>query len=82
MRARHAAGSRPGDGLVRSGAVVFLAGLLAAVVAVVPAVASGDPAPIALVVAAGSLLPLGFAVALVGLLRGARTNRRAARRTP
>ena len=36
--------------------------------------------PIALVVAAGSLLPLGFAVALVGLLRGARTNRRAARR--
>ena len=82
MTGRHASSdsARPGDGLVRVGAVVFAVGLVALVVSVVPAVISGDAAQSTLVVLAGSLLPLGFAVALVGLLRGARTARRAARR--
>ena len=82
MSARHAAAdsSRPGDGLVRAGAVVFLVGLVATFASVVPAVLRDRPAPIELVVAAGSLLPLGFAIALVGLLRQARTRRREASR--
>lgn len=83
MSARHAAPDfrRPGELLVRLGAVVFAVGLVAAVVAVVPSVLSGDSAPLGPVVAAGSLLPLGLAIALVGLLRSARTARRVARRS-
>lgn len=84
MSARHDAGSasRPGDGLVRLGAVVFGVGVVAVVLAVVPFLVSRteDAGPLAVV--AGSLLPLGFAIALVGLLRGARTARRQARRSP
>ena len=82
MTGRHASSdaARPGDGLVRVGAVLFAVGVLALVASVVPAVISGAPAQSTLVVVAGVLLPLGFAVALVGLLRGARTARRAARR--
>ena len=82
MTARHASAdrSRPGDGLVRAGAVVFAVGLVAVVLSVVPSVLSGDPARLPLVVVAGSLLPLGFGIALLGLLRGARTGRRDAAR--
>ena len=82
MTGRHASSdsARPGDGLVRTGAALFVVGVLALVVSVVPAVVTGDPAQPVLVVVAGVLLPLGFAVALVGLLRGARTARRDARR--
>ena len=65
---------------MRLGAVVFVAGVLAVVAAVVPAVLSGRPARLDLVVAAGSLLPLGLGLALLGLLRAARTARREARR--
>ena len=81
--ARHAAreGRRPGDLLVRVGALLFVLGVVAVVAAVVPAVLGDRPARLPLVVAAGSLLPLGFGVALLGLLRAARTNRREARRT-
>ena len=67
---------------MRAGAAVFVVGVLALVVAVVPSVLSGDAARLAPVVLAGSLLPLGFGVALLGLLRAARTSRRAARRLP
>ena len=82
MTGRHASAdsSRPGDGLVRAGAALFVVGVLALLVSVVPAVISGDPAQPVLVVVAGVLLPIGFAVALLGLLRGARTARREARR--
>ena len=82
MTGRHASAdrSRPGDGLVRAGAVVFAVGLVAVVVSVVPSVISGEPGQPVLVVLAGSLLPLGFGIALVGMLRGARTARRQARR--
>ena len=82
MTGRHASSdsARPGDGLVRAGAALFVVGVLALVASVVPAVVTGDPAQPVLVVLAGVLLPLGFAVALVGLLRGARTARREAKR--
>ena len=82
MSPRHAAtdSRRPGELLVQAGAVLFAIGLLAAVVAVVPAVVRDSTAPTILLVVAVSLLPLGLAIALVGLLRGARTRRRAARR--
>jgi len=81
--ARHATaeGRRPGDLLVRMGAVVFALGVVAVLAAVVPAVLTDQPGRLPLVVAAGSLLPLGFGLALLGLLRAARTNRREARRT-
>lgn len=71
--------TRPGDGLVRIGAIVFGLGFVAVVVAVVPFLVSGETGEIGPVVAAGSLLPIGFAIAMTGLLRGARTARRAAR---
>ena len=82
MTARHvpSGGSAPGDRFVQVGAAVFVVGLLAVVVAVVPSVATGSVPPLPVVVTAGSLLPLGFGLALIGLLRGARTARRAARR--
>ena len=81
MSSRHAAPDRrPGDLLVRAGAVLFLVGVVMTVVSVVPAVLTEEPAEGLPVVLAGTLLPIGFAVALVGLLRGARTRRREARR--
>lgn len=82
MAARHVSseGAHPGDGLVRVGAAVFVLGLLAVVAAVVPSVVTGDPGRTGLVVLAGSLLPIGLGVALLGLLRAARTARREARR--
>ncbi len=80
--ARHASteGARPGDALVRAGAGVFVLGVVAVLAAVVPSVVTGQPGRLARVVLAGSLLPLGLGVALLGLLRAARTGRRAARR--
>ncbi len=82
MSPRHEAtdSRRPGDLLVQGGAVLFGIGLLAVVIGVVPAVVRDSTAPTALLVLAVSLLPLGLAVALVGLLRSARTRRRAVRR--
>jgi len=79
---RHAAPdpARPGDALVRVGAFVFLLGVVAVVAAVVPSVLTGEPGRLPLVVLAGSLLPLGLGIALLGLLRAARTARRSARR--
>ena len=81
MTTRHASprDSRPGDGLVRVGAVVFVLGVVAGVVSVVPSVVTGDPANAPLVIAAGSLMPVGLGLALLGLLRAARTRRREAR---
>ncbi len=64
---------------MRVGAAVFLVGVIAVVAAVVPSVLSGEPGDTTLVVLAGSSLPLGLGLALLGLLRGARTRRRAAK---
>lgn len=71
----------PGDALVRLGAVVFLVGVVAVVVGVVPGVLANRAAAVAPVVLAACLLPAGLGIALVGLLRAARTGRRAARRS-
>ena len=73
--ARHAAAAQPGDGLVRAGALLFGVGVLGAVASVVPFLLGRAEAPLAATLTA-SLLPVGLGVALLGLLRGARTRRR------
>lgn len=82
MTARHAAPEDGGTGsrLVAVGAVLFGLGVVAVLVAVVPVLLGADVAPDLAAQASGVLLPLGFALALLGLLRGARRRRRAARR--
>lgn len=66
---RHAADDsrRPGETLVRAGAVVFGVGLVA-VLAVVGLFLAEAAVPLWLVVTA-STLPLGLGIALIGLLR-------------
>jgi VIT1/CCC1 family predicted Fe2+/Mn2+ transporter len=78
MTARHAAprGGAPGDGLVRAGALLFGLGILGVVAVVVPFLLGREDAPLWSTLAA-SLLPVGLAVALLGLLRAARSRRRA-----
>lgn len=65
---------------MRLGALVFLLGVVAVLASVVPSVLTGEPGRLPLVVLAGSLLPLGLGIALLGLLRAARTARRGVRR--
>ncbi len=62
---------RPGDLLVRSGAVVFAVGIIAVLLVVVPFFLGDGQAPLALNLLA-LLLPVGLGLALLGLLRGAR----------
>ena len=74
---RHAArGSRgPGDAMVRAGALLFALGGIGVLLTVLPYFfGDADPAFASLVVA--SLMPFGLALALLGLLRGARASRR------
>jgi hypothetical protein len=75
--ARHSApvARHPGDLLVRAGAAVFVVGLAAVLVIVVPFLTGSrdsTPLPLALTTLA---LPAGFGLALLGLLRGARSHR-------
>ena len=78
--ARRARGSaaprRPGRGdrLVAVGAIVFTVGLLATLVTMVPFFIGSDPFPTAVYLVA-LLAPVGFALALAGLLRAARSQR-------
>ena len=84
MSGRHAspAAGRPGERIVRVGAVLFGLGCLAVLAAVVPVLVDADAtSPAWAATSSGVLLPLGLAVALLGLLRGARARRRAARRS-
>jgi hypothetical protein len=77
---RHASTTRlPGEQLVRGGAVLFGLGVVGVVVVVVPFLLGRDDAPLWTTLLA-SLLPVGLGAALLGLLRGARARRRAARR--
>ena len=65
---------RPGDALVRAGAVVFAVGAIAVLAVVVPfLLGHGHDAPLALDLLA-LLLPVGLGLALLGLLRGARAE--------
>lgn len=77
MTARHAAPahSAPGERLVRAGALLFGLGVLGVLAVVVPFLLGRDDAPLWTTLVA-SLLPVGLGLALVGLLRGARTRRR------
>jgi len=64
----------PGDLLVRVGAVIFALGALAVLAIVVPFfLGAGHDAPTTLNVLA-LLLPAGLGLALLGLLRGARSH--------
>ena len=76
-RGRHAAPDepRPGEGLVRVGAVVFAVGVVGVLLAVVPFFFGRQDAS-SLVTLTASLLPVGLGIALVGLLVGARSGRR------
>ena len=63
---------KPGDLLIRSGAVVFAVGAVAVLAILVPFfLGHGHDAPTALNLVA-LLLPVGLGLALVGLLVGAR----------
>jgi hypothetical protein len=65
----------PGDGLVRAGAIVFVVGTLATLATVTPLLIGADALPRAAYLVS-MLMPIGFAVALTGLLRQARSQRR------
>ncbi|MCD0485738.1 hypothetical protein LO771_25945 [Streptacidiphilus sp. ASG 303] len=67
--------SNPGDALVRAGAVVFIVGAVATVVTFVPLFLDLARLPSA-AYWLSMLMPVGFLVALVGLLRSARAQRR------
>lgn len=73
--------SRPGDGLVRAGAIVFGIGVVAVLVVVLPFFFGRGNWPLPFNLAAGVLPPLGLALALVGLVRSARSTARANRRS-
>ena len=77
MTARHAAPAQtaPGERLVRAGAVLFGLGVLGVLAVVVPFLLGRDDAPLWTTLVA-SLLPVGLGLALLGLLRAARTRRR------
>ncbi len=59
---------------MRVGAVLFALGVLGVLVVVVPFLLGRDDAPLWTTLLA-SLLPVGLGLALLGLLRGARTRR-------
>ncbi|CAN5278594.1 hypothetical protein BH24ACT10_BH24ACT10_11020 [soil metagenome] len=60
---------------MRAGAVLFGLGVLGVLAVVVPFLLGRDDAPLWTTLVA-SLLPVGLGLALLGLLRGARTRRR------
>jgi hypothetical protein len=70
---------QPGDALVRVGAILFLVGAVATVATVAPLFLGLTPLPTAAYFVS-MVMPLGFGVALVGLLRSARAQRRPAGR--
>lgn len=77
MSPRHAAAPdrQPGDRTVRAGAVLFGVGVLGVLAVLVPFLLGREDAPLWTTLAA-SLLPVGFGVALLGLLRGARARKK------
>jgi peptidoglycan/LPS O-acetylase OafA/YrhL len=77
---RTASDNRPGDGLIRVGAVVFAIGLVAIGVVVLPFFFGKQNWPLPFNLVAGVLPPLGLAMALAGLVRSARGAARANRR--
>ncbi len=76
MPARHAAARRrrPGDLLVRVGAVVFALGVLAVLAILIPFLTGARRSAPASLDLLALLLPLGLGLALLGLLRSARSH--------
>lgn len=72
---------RPGERLVAAGAALFALGTLAAVATVVPLFLGLPRLPTAAYLLA-MLAPVGFALALAGLVRAARSRRTPRRREP
>ena len=82
MTGRHAdRQARPGEQMVRAGALLFGLGVVGVLASVVPFLLGRDDAPLWTTLLA-SLLPVGLGLALLGLLRGARARRRALRHQP
>lgn len=79
MSARHAGRAAAGERLVQAGALLFGLGVVGVLAVVVPFLLGRPDAPLWSTLLA-SLLPVGLGLALLGLLRGARARRRAARR--
>ena len=76
MSPRHAAAAQRGDALVRVGAVLFGARACSACSPASCRSCSVARRPRSLATLAASLLPVGLGLALLGLLRGARSRRR------
>lgn len=68
----------PGDGLVRTGAIIFFVGAVATLVTVAPLFLGTDPFP-SIAYAVCMLMGVGFVVAVAGVLRGIAVQRRQAR---
>jgi predicted phage tail protein len=66
---------RAGDVLVRTGAAVFVVGAVATIATVIPLFLGITRLPVG-AYAASMLMPVGLALALGGLLRAARAERR------
>ncbi|MCF3125007.1 MULTISPECIES: hypothetical protein [Streptomyces] len=68
----------PGDGMVRTGAIVFFIGAVATLVTVAPLFLGTEPFP-SLAYAVCMLMGIGFLIAAAGVLRGIAVQRRQAR---
>ncbi|WKX71024.1 hypothetical protein [Streptomyces sp. XD-27] len=68
----------PGDGLVRTGAIVFIVGAVATLATVAPLLLGADPLPTAAYLVS-MLMGVGFALAGAGVLRSVAAQRRQAR---
>ncbi len=68
----------PGDGLVRTGALVFIVGAVATLVTMAPLFLGTEPFP-SLAYAVCMLMGVGFLIAAAGVLRSIAAQRRATR---
>ncbi|WP_367043126.1 hypothetical protein [Streptomyces sp. Je 1-332] len=73
-----ASSAGPGDGLVRTGAIIFFVGAVATLVTVAPLFLGTEPFP-SIAYAVCMLMGVGFVVAVAGVLRGIAVQRRQAR---
>ncbi|WP_030858474.1 hypothetical protein [Streptomyces sp. NRRL F-2747] len=74
----HSDEARPGDGLVRAGGIVFIAGAAATLATMAPLFLDVDPFP-PYAWAVCMLMGIGFLISAAGVLRSAAAQRRDAR---
>ncbi|MFE7135208.1 hypothetical protein ACFVIM_30555 [Streptomyces sp. NPDC057638] len=72
--------SAPGDGLVRTGGIVFVVGAVATLITMAPLFLGTDPFP-PIAYGVCMLMGVGFAISGAGVLRSISAQRRAARRS-